>query len=136
MKISIGTKIGLGYGCALILLLIVSVTTYQNVHHGIENAEWVADAHSTIDELGHVMLRMENAEAGLRGYLVSGDQSYLDHYSNMVVSIDKDIAGIAESTKDTNLAAVANRIQSVVSSKCNLMKEELQLKPSSGLSTA
>jgi methyl-accepting chemotaxis protein len=130
MKISIGTKIGLGYGCALILLLIVSVTTYQNVYHGIANAEWVAETHSTIDELSHVILRMENAEAGLRGYLVSGDQSYLDHYSNMIASIDKDIVGITDSTKDTNLLAAVSRIQSTVSTKRTLMQEELQLKSS------
>lgn len=127
MKISIGTKIGLGYGCALILLLIVGMTTYQNVTHSFENAMWVARTHSTIDELHHVILRMENAEAGMRGYLLSGDESYLDHYSNMTASIDNDIAGAAETAKDTNFVDAIAQIQALVSNKCILMKEELKL---------
>jgi methyl-accepting chemotaxis protein len=132
MKISIGTKIGLGYGCALILLMIVGVTTYQNVSHSIENATWVARTHSTIGELHHVILRMENAEAGLRGYLLSGDESYLDHYSNMLASIDKDMADVTESAKDTNFVDVVAQIQSAVSNKCTFMKEELKLKSAGG----
>jgi methyl-accepting chemotaxis protein len=128
MKISIGTKIGLGYGCALILLLIIGVTSYLNVTHSIENAEWVAHAHSTIDELNHVALRLEKAEAGLRGYLLSGDESYLDHYSNMLSAIDKDMADITEATKETNFVDIVAEMQSVVSNKCALMREELNAK--------
>ena len=128
MKISIGTKIGMGYGCALILLLIVGVTSYQNVTHGIENATWVARTHTTINELNHVALRMENAEAGLRGYLLSGDESYLDHYSNMLAAIEKDMADIRDATKDTNVEDVAIQMQATISNKCISMREELKVK--------
>ena len=62
MKISIGSKIGLGYACAFILLLVIGVTAYQNVTHGIENAALVTRSHSAIIELNHVTIRMENAE--------------------------------------------------------------------------
>ena len=132
MKISIGAKIGLGYACALILLLVVGVTSHQNVTHGIESARWAAHTQSTINELNHVAMRMENADAGLRGYLLSGDESYLDHYSNMLVSIDRDMADITEVTKDTNLVDVVAQMQATVSNKCILMKEELKLKSTGG----
>lgn len=132
MKISIGTKIGLGYACALMLLLMVGVTAYRNVDHGIESARWVAHTQSTINELNHVSMRMENAETGVRGYLLSGDESYLDHYSNMVAAIDGDLADITNATKDTNLAEVVVQMKTVVSNKCVLMKEELKLKSTGG----
>jgi len=135
MKISIGTKIGLGYGCAFILLLVVGLTSYQNVTHGIENAVLVARTHSTINELNHVALRMENAEAGLRGYLLSGDESYLDHYSNMLAAIDRDLSDIRDATRDTNVEDVVVKIQETVSNKCALMKEELKVKSSGDAET-
>ena len=132
MKISIGSKIGLGYACAFILLLVIGVTAYQNVTHGIENAALVTRSHSAIIELNHVTIRMENAEAGLRGYLLSSDESYLDHYSNMLAAIEKDMADIGETTKDTNFVDVVAQLQAAVSNKCSLMKEELKLKSSGG----
>jgi methyl-accepting chemotaxis protein len=118
----------MGYGCALILLLIVGVTSYQNVHHGIDNAEQVASTYLIIDEMDHVILRMVNAEAGLRGYLLSGDESHLDHFSNMLTTIEADISHVRNAAKDTNAISAIAQIQAAVSNKCTLMKEELALK--------
>lgn len=129
MKISIGTKIGLGYACALLLLLVVGVTSYQNVNHGIKNSELVDRAHATIFELQHIVRRMEAADAGLRGYLLSGNESYLDHYSNMLTSIEKDIDDITNTIGEANQTTV-NAIRAASSTKCALMREEFKLRSS------
>lgn len=132
MKISIGLKIGSGFTCALLLLVVVGLTSHQNATHSIKTAGEVDRTHFLMEELTHIALRMENAEAGFRGYLLSGDESYLDHYHGMLATIDQDLGHVLSAAPDKDFKTAVAGVQAAATNKIGLMREELALKTEGG----
>lgn len=125
MKVPIGIRIGTGYLIALILLMTVGGVAYRNVIKGIANSKITDRENTTIIEVGHVALRISEAEAGVRGYLLTGDTGYLDHYSNLVQSIEKDLADITNQESDVVIQNYLVKIGGLTSNRCAMLKAEV-----------
>ncbi|WP_191970825.1 CHASE3 domain-containing protein, partial [Methylobacterium soli] len=77
-------KIALKIGVTLVLLIavgvatsVISLTTLTKIEN---TARWTAHTHAVIQELNTLVSAMVNQETGLRGYLVSGNESFLEPY--------------------------------------------------------
>jgi methyl-accepting chemotaxis protein len=77
-------KIALKIGVTLVLLIavgiatsVISLTTLTKIE---DTARWTAHTHAVIQELNTLVSAMVNQETGLRGYLVSGNESFLEPY--------------------------------------------------------
>jgi len=81
MQWSIEKKITGAFGLALLLLSIVSGASYQSTTELIENERWVAHTHEVLEELADVLAGLAGAESTQRGYLLTGQESYLEPYS-------------------------------------------------------
>lgn len=125
MRIPIGVRIGTGYLVALILLGTVGGVAYHNVTKGIANSLATDQENATIIETGHVALRISEAEAGVRGYLLTGDASYLDHYSNLVMNIEKDLADITNQESDVAIRASLEKIGALARARCAMLTTEV-----------
>ncbi|MEI8139175.1 MAG: methyl-accepting chemotaxis protein [bacterium] len=128
MRMPIGLRIGTGYLIALILLATVGGVAYRNVIKGIANSLATDQENTTIIEIGHVALRVSEAEAGVRGYLLTGDPSYLDHYSNLVMNIGKDLTDITSQESDVVIRNELQKIGNLVSNRCAMLTEEVAFK--------
>jgi len=80
MQWSIEKKITGAFGLALLLLSIVSGASYQSTTELIENERWVAHTHEVLEELADVLAGLAGAESTQRGYLLTGQESYLEPY--------------------------------------------------------
>jgi methyl-accepting chemotaxis protein len=87
MKWNVGTKIGAGFGITLLIFVIVGVVSYQSVQKQIEDTGWVRHTNEVIASLTQTFSGMQDAETGQRGYIITGDESYLAPHA----------AGIAQS---------------------------------------
>jgi methyl-accepting chemotaxis protein len=81
MKWNVGTKIGAGFGVALAVFVIVGIVSYRNVEKQTEDAAWVAHTHEVIATLEKVLSALQDAETGQRGFIITGDESYLEPYN-------------------------------------------------------
>lgn len=80
MKIS--TLIFVGFA---IILLLFSVTTYVNYKQSQvikENTEWVATSQQVIRSASRLQRNIIDMESGLRGYLFTGEDLFLDPYNS------------------------------------------------------
>ena len=125
MRIPIGIRIGTGYLIALILLGIVGGVAYRNVVKGIANSQATDQENTMIIETSHVALRISEAEAGVRGYLLTGDISYLDHYSNLVMNIEKDMADITNQGTDVVIQASLKKMGELARARCAMLTAEV-----------
>jgi methyl-accepting chemotaxis protein len=135
MRIPIGIRIGTGYLIALILLGIVGGVSYRNVVKGIANSQATDQENTMIIETSHVALRISEAEAGVRGYLLTGDISYLDHYSNLVMNIEKDMADITNQGTDVVIQASLKKMGELARARCAMLTAEVTSR-SGGLTNA
>jgi PAS domain S-box-containing protein len=99
-------------GFALLVLLLIgnSLVTKRQVDVQVENEAWVLHTRQVLYELQQTETLLLDAETGQRGYLLTGDPSYLDPYDRAITQVDGHIANLARITPD-NPAEQANAAQ-------------------------
>ncbi len=99
-NLSLGKKIGTGFTIVLLLMLIVSTVSYKSIEKMIFTTKWVAHTHEVVEVAKEVSSYMVDMETGLRGFLVTGNQNYLEPYINGNKNFEKYIKIGAELTSD------------------------------------
>ncbi len=92
------TKAGLA--AALLLLIIVSCITFYRIQQFADSSRLVGHTHLVIERINHILSEMKDAESAQRGYLITGEQSFLEEHHAVVVDIPAEIAALKELTGD------------------------------------
>src|SRR3982750_1289122 len=100
MNWNVGTKIATGFGIALAIFVIVGMVSYRNVNQQAEDAAWVAHTNEVVATLDQILSSLLNAETGQRGYIITGDESYLAPYNAGVASVDQQLRHLVELVDD------------------------------------
>jgi methyl-accepting chemotaxis protein len=100
MKWNVGTKIGTGFGLALAILTAIGITAYRSIAKLTDTANWVDHTHQVLETLESVVSTMKDAETGQRGFLITGEDSYLAPYVAAQGAIDGEIKTLRDLTKD------------------------------------
>ena len=73
---------------AVVLLVGINETGYMRSHDAVGD---LARSHATRTALDRLLQNMLNAETGLRGYLLTGDDRYLQPYNEAVATINSNL---------------------------------------------
>lgn len=71
----------LGYGFSVLILLLVSLTSYLTLRSLLNSSRMVEHSNQVVQKLEQLLSEMKDAETGQRGYLLSGKSSYLEPYN-------------------------------------------------------
>ena len=96
-----GKKIALGFGLAVAMLLVVGGVAYRSTDALIENNHRVTHSHEVLEGIGHVLSLMKDAETGQRGYLLTGNDAYLEPYLAAKGSLAEAVATLRALTTDS-----------------------------------
>src|SRR4051794_2476617 len=78
---------------ALVLIISVAAAYFMGVATLARSRE-VLRHRATIDQLGRTLSTLLAAESGQRGYLLTGDEKYLDPYHKATHQIEDDLHGL------------------------------------------
>src|SRR5262245_28154430 len=78
----------------------ISLITYWNTRTLRSSAGWVAHTYEVIGALDDVLSLMKDAETGQRGFIITGDDRYLDPYNTALAGIDTRIAEVTRLVSD------------------------------------
>jgi signal transduction histidine kinase len=81
-------KVRTGYILGFFLLLISFLLTLFANNELIENARLVAKTHNIVSNLEAMISKVKDGEIGFRGYLITGDQEYLQPFFGSRRSVD------------------------------------------------
>jgi methyl-accepting chemotaxis protein len=95
---NVGTKLALGFGLALAILVTIGTVAYQSSVKQTETAALVAQSHKVLEMLEAVQSTLKDAETGQRGFLLTGDDKYLEPYNAARAAINEEIAALGELT--------------------------------------
>src|SRR5580704_10682430 len=100
MRWTVGTKIGAGFGLALVILVVIGGVSYRSIAKLTETAELVAHTHQVLDNLEVVVSDMKDAETGQRGYLITGEERYLEPFRAALAVTNQDLKALRTLTSD------------------------------------
>ena len=87
---------------ALVILLLLLNTwfAYRNIHHMHDDARMVEHTHKVLAALESIISLATDAETGQRGFLITGEPSYLEPYNAAVSAINASFKALDELTRD------------------------------------
>jgi PAS domain S-box-containing protein len=105
-------KVRLGFGIALTCLAVVGVVSYLSVVRLNENAAWVEHTHEVLGRLELLLAAVTDSETAERGYVITGDETYLEPYRESAAIVRSQARRLRELTADN--PAQQQRLDSVV----------------------
>jgi len=81
-NMKVGTRLGLGFGAVLVVMLIVMGVAYINLTKLGQANQMNIHTYQVIGEGSGMLTNMINMETGVRGYMMSGNENFLDPYKN------------------------------------------------------
>lgn len=93
MKFTIGKKILAGFILCSLILMVVAWVSFKNTEKLLETSQWVVHTHEVLYALEQTLSGSVGAEAGERGYIITGDETLLEPLnearSNLFELIDR-----------------------------------------------
>lgn len=128
---------GAGVGLVLIFFLISGVVAYLNVQGLRANSQKVVGTHSALVAIDAVLSTVKDAETGQRGYLLTGQERYLQPYDEAVAELEAAFAVLGELTplnpeQQTNLKEVERQIDI----RMSLLNQGIQARRTGGIGAA
>lgn len=109
----------------------------KTIRELIENLDEIAQVHRIIDNAEELLSQLKDAETGQRGFLLTGDPSYLKPYEQSLTAIPKLIKLTKEISQDIPIQRqYINQLESLVQQKLHELSETIQLHKDSKISEA
>ena len=89
-----------GFALALALLLGIEALLYNSTAKQAETARLVARTHEVLAGIQELILRLTDAETARRGFIMTGQNRYLTHYSNAVERVSRVFRHLRTLTRD------------------------------------
>ncbi|WP_430421252.1 response regulator [Phenylobacterium sp.] len=127
----------LGLAAVLTFFLLSGAISYWNIATLQENNARIRQSHDVIVALDDLMLVIQDAETGQRGYLLTGDDRYLEPYQKAVASVTPGLDELATLTREnvvqqTNIA----KLRASLAAKLGELKETVDLRRAGGAGAA
>jgi methyl-accepting chemotaxis protein len=134
---TVGRRLVAAFGLAALTLVVIALISYRNASHLIENNVWVAHTHQVRADLADLLSELKDAETGQRGYIITGDESYLAPYQAALAAIKGTLDDVRKLTSDNpnqqrRLATVAP----LIDAKLAELKQTINLRRTEGLDAA
>ncbi len=125
------TTVGLAF--VLAFFLISGAIAYFNIQVLRDDNQKIIHSHAVLIALDELLSTAQDAETGQRGYLLTGNEKYLEPYSNAVSGVASRIDAVAAMTQD-NPTQQANltQVRRHVDAKLAELKETIDLRRSRG----
>ncbi|WP_293261427.1 MULTISPECIES: CHASE3 domain-containing protein [unclassified Microcoleus] len=137
MNKSLTRQITAGIGIALGLLIFNAATSYRNTLKLVENERSVSHTHGVLIELEATLSTLKDAETGQRGYLLTGEQGYLEPYQSAIARVKAQIGGLQQLTADNNRQQQRIRdLKIAIDSKLAELQETIDLRRQKNLAAA
>jgi signal transduction histidine kinase len=88
------------FGLVLAFALADALVSYRMTLRLIENERWVTHTHEVLNELEGTLSALKDAETGERGYIITGDESYLAPYKTGIVEVQQHLDSLRSLTAD------------------------------------
>ncbi len=137
MKLTISRKLSLSFTVALIFTLIIGAVSYFSITKLRDTAGWVDHTHEVLGELLQIESGLKDAETGQRGFLLTGEERYLEPYLAARTKVDTAIQNVRRLTSDNpQQQQRIGSMEPLVASKFGELAQTIELRRGQGFDAA
>lgn len=137
MKLSTGQKVQVGFGLALILLIIVGAASYRSTAGLIQAAEREQHTQEVLGRLNGLLSTITDAETGERGYIITGQEGYLEPFHAAVAVVDQEFKDLrALTANNPNQQRRLSALEPLIARKMALLQAKIDLQRNQGFDAA
>src|SRR4029077_1322852 len=134
-----------GFGRKLIFVIVVvagllAVNTwlgFNNVRQMRSESMTVSLTRDVLFALGDIISLAKDAETGQRGYIITGEPTYLDPYNNAVARLDEQTKLLAQLTADNpSLQSRIPALKQRISDRLRILEQGIVLRTEKGFDAA
>ncbi len=132
-----GKKIAFGFAMSFVLLLAIGAVAYRSIDLLTKTSYSVAHTHQVIEHVAAILSTLKDAETGQRGFVITGDDAYLEPYRSATGSIDKLVKELRELTADNpNQQKRIDTAEPLIREKLSELKQSIDVRRQGGLDQA
>src|ERR1051326_2613551 len=95
-----GQKVALGFGVSVSMLVVIGVVAYRTTDVLVENNRMVTHTQAVLEALSTLLSSLTDAETGGRGFVLTGNESFLEPHHAALEAIPRDLADVRTLTSD------------------------------------
>jgi len=134
---NITAKIGTAFGATAVFMFFLVGLTYYITGQLTERNQWVIHTHETIQCAQNILSYLKDAETGQRGYLLTGNDHYLDPWRTAVANIRPQLDNMRRLTADNDRQKDnIDQLETQANLKLDELHETIELRRTKGLDEA
>ncbi|MFT3705354.1 MAG: response regulator [Agriterribacter sp.] len=127
MKMTLSRKILIGFILCAAVLVVVAFFSIRNNREFLNTNQWVMHTHEVMYEFEQVLASSVDVQTGVRGFIISGDQSYLEPYNISRQKILDDLRKVRKLTEDNpiqqkNIEALENKVHEILEYQASVVE--------------
>ncbi|MGN6422142.1 MAG: response regulator [Asticcacaulis sp.] len=135
MRMDIGVSLGLSL--VAVFFVLSGVVSWLNIRTLNDDADRIAQTHEVILGLNQILSTMKDAETGQRGYVLTGQESYLQPYDNALNSIEEQVLKVEQETQgQPEFQRRMAPLKSHIAAKLNELAQTISLRRERGYEAA
>jgi len=130
-------KLITGLAAATGILVLVAVISYSSLQRSGEDRQWVVHTYRVMGYIDEVLQGLTDAETGERGYILTGQDSYLEPYERGLGEVRKSLGEIRKLTADNAIQQHSlDVLGPVIAERLTELRERIQVRRESGFTPA
>jgi PAS domain S-box-containing protein len=137
MKLTIEKKVSYGFWLALVILSLVNGFSYWSITRFISTADKVRNSQTVLRDLENLMSLLKDAETGQRGYIITGEERYLEPYLQATVEIERQTKALQHLLRDRfEQQQRFNKLEPLIAKRFDIIEENIALRRTQGFEAA
>ncbi|MCU0546358.1 MAG: CHASE3 domain-containing protein [Oscillatoriaceae cyanobacterium Prado104] len=123
-----------GFGLAAAILAAVGWVSYRSLTEQIETSQQSIHSKNVSEKLETILSLISDAEAGQRGYLLTGNERYLEPYRSGFDRLDKEVIELRKLTAErSGYRRQIDTLEPLIFKELFLIKNTVELRKTNGL---
>ncbi len=137
LQVNSDRLVHIAFGAALVFLLLIGVLTYRIMTVAAQSDQWVEHSRRVADNLDNMRYAMTSMQASSAGFLLTGDESYLEAWRSSMQNLKDRAAALRSLTSDNpTQQASLPALDAIILRRLQLGERVVALRRTAGLQIA
>jgi methyl-accepting chemotaxis protein len=136
MTWNVGRKIAAAFSMALAIFVVVGVVSYFSTDQLIDASDRRRETFEILGRLDGVLASLQDVESGQRGYVITGEESYLEPYHEALRRIDEHLNDVRRRTVDESQRRRLDALEPIIRERLAVARETVETRRTKGFDPA